>query len=457
MVDFYEHQQNWSNRMILGDSLQVMGSLAEKEGLRGKVQTVYMDPPYGIEFGSNWQVSTRKREVTDGKVEDASREPEVVKAFRDTWEKGIHSYLTYLRDRLMVARDLLSESGSIFVQIGDKNVHLVRSIMDEVFGSENFVVTICFKKKAYQDAGALAPVNDYILWSAKNKDMLRYRPLFTENIFTGNVGKYSKIVSPEGRVESSLKLEEKEVSARLTLGWRLMRDDYPVVSQDPPRNPQPFEFRGRIYEPTPGRHWSQKYPEGMERLARLGRLRGTENRLYGVVYWDDDPAVPLSNFWEAMKGAADPIYVVQTTELAVQRCILMTTDPGDLVLDPTCGSGTTAYVAEQWGRRWITTDTSRVALALARTRLMAAKYPYYLLSDSLEGIQKETEITGQILPSPMPRTEADVKKGFVYRRVPHITLKDIASNIELDDIYEKWQQELNPLLEQLNQALQRLS
>ncbi len=457
LIDFYQHKDgvNWSNRMILGDSLLVMTSLAEKEGLKGKVQMIYIDPPYGIKFGSNWQVSTRKRDVKDGKAEDLTRQPEQIRAFRDTWKLGIHSYLAYLRDRLVVVRELLTESGSIFVQIGDENVHLVRSLLDEIFGSENCVVTICFKKKAYQEAAALAPVNDYILWYGKNRDSLRYRPLYVENIFSGDVGKYSKIESPDGRVESSLNLDEKEITSRLKQNWKLVRDDYPVVSQDPPPSPQPFEFQGRVFEPTPGRHWSQKYPDGMQRVAKTGRFRATENRLYGIVYWDDSPKIPLSNFWEAMKGAANPIYVVQTTELAVQRCLLMTTDPGDLVLDPTCGSGTTAYVAEQWGRRWITIDTSRVALALARTRLMAAKFPYYILADSAEGIMKEAEITGQVPPASLAKNENDLKKGFVYKRVPHITLKSIANNEEIDVIHAKWQAQLEPIRKELNKLLKQ--
>lgn len=451
LVDFYRHEQNWTNRMILGDSLLVMTSLAEKEGLKGKVQMIYFDPPYGIRFNSNWQVSTRKRDVKDGKLEYVTRQPEQIRAFRDTWKLGIHSYLTYLRDRLVVARELLSESGSIFVQISDENVHFVRCLLDEVFGSDNFVVTICFKKKAYQGAGTLAAVNDFILWYAKDKKVIKYRPLYIENVFSGEVGKYTKIVSPDGKVESAVALDEKEITNRLAQGWRLMRDDYPVVSQDPPPQPTPFEFQGRVYHPPAGRHWSHKYPEGMLRLAKAGRLRGTERRLYGIVYWDDSPCIPLSNFWDKTKGPSDPIYVVQTAELVVKRCMLMTTDPGDLVLDPTCGSGTTAFVAEQYGRRWITIDTSRVALALARTRLMSARYPYYILADSPEGIRKEAELTGE---APVDRvTGGDIKKGFVYKRVPNITLDDIANNTEIDEIYDRWQKQWEPIRAELNRLL----
>jgi len=451
MIEFYQHEANWTNRMILGDSLYVMTSLAEKEGLKGQVQMIYIDPPYGIKFGSNWQVSTRKRDVKDGRAEDVTRQPEQIRAFRDTWKLGIHSYLSYLRDRLVVARELLTETGSVFVQIGDDNVHLVRCLLDEVFGSENTIVTICFKKKAYQEAAALAPVNDYILWYAKLREMIKYRPILIPIQFEGNVGKYRRLVSPVGEVQSSLGLDESTIQNKLQEGWRLMRDDYPIVSQDPPPKPQPFAFHGFVYEPTPGRHWSVQYPEGMKRLAAADRLRGTEKRLYSVVYWDDSPSIPLSNFWGALKGPADPIYVVQTTSEVVERCLLMTTDPGDLVLDPTCGSGTTAYVAEQWGRRWITIDTSRVALALARTRIMAAKYPYYLLADSPEGIKKEAEITGKTPPE--YKTQNDIKKGFVYKRVPHITLKSIANNPEIDTIHSKWQKKMEPIRAKLNSVL----
>jgi adenine-specific DNA-methyltransferase len=453
IIDFYQYGANWSNRIILGDSLYVMTSLAEKEGLKGQVQMFYIDPPYGIKFGSNWQVSTRKRDVKDGKAVDVTRQPEQIRAFRDTWKLGIHSYLSYLRDWLVVVRELLTETGSVFVQIGDENVHLVRCLMDEVFGSENAVVTICFKKKAYQEASALAPVNDYILWYAKFREELKYHPLLIASDFEGNVGKYRKFVRPDGTIKSSLGLDEKTVRSRLQEGWRLMRDDSPIVSQDPPPNPQPFKFQGVVYQPTPGRHWSQQYPDGMQRLVNACRIRATADRIYSVVYWDDSPSIPLSNFWGALKGPAEPIYVVQTTNEVVQRCLLMTTDPGDLVLDPTCGSGTTAYVAEQWGRRWITTDTSRVALALARTRLMAAKYPYYYLTDSSEGIKKEMEITGKVPPE--YKTQNDIKKGFVYKRVPHITLKAIANNSEIDTIHAKWQEKLEPIREKLNSLLKK--
>ena len=423
---YYDHQDGWSNRIIQGDSLLVMTSLLEREGMAGKVQCFYNDPPYGIKYGSNWQMRLNDREVKDGNDEHLSGEPEQIKAFRDTWELGIHSYLSYLRDRLLVERELLTESGSCFVQISDENVHLVRNIMDEVFGSENLVVTICLQKKAYQDAESLAPVNDYIVWYSKDRKQLKYRKVFTLLEFDGDVGKYNKIVSPDALIESSLDLDREEIAQRISDGWRLMRDDYPLVSQDPPKLPQPFEFEGTVYEPPRGRHWSVKYPEGLINLAKIKRLRGTGNRLYAVDYWDDRPLVPQSNFWSRLKGAADPLYVVQTTTEAIKRCLLMTTDPGDLVLDPTCGSGTTAYVAEQWGRRWITIDTSRIALNIAKTRLMTATFPCYKLYDEKGG---------------------DIRQGFIYKTVPHITLKSLANDepAEEETLYDQPQEERKKL------------
>ena len=450
-TEFYQHEANWSNRMILGDSLQVMASLAEREGLRGKVQCIYIDPPYGIKFNSNFQWSTTSRDVKDGKVEHISREPEQVKAFRDTWRDGIHSYLTYLRDRLTVARDLLAESGSIFIQIGDENLAKVRQLLDEVFGEDNFLITIPFQKKAYQEALSLAPVNDYILWTAKHREMLKFRPLYMPTPFEGDVGKYTRIESPTLVVEKSNNKETEEINSLISHGWRLFREDYPVVSQDPPTEPQPFEFCGITYQPPPGRHWSQKWPEGMQRLAIAGRLRGTDRRLYAREYWTDSAIVPLNNLWTKLKGPANPTYVVETATEVVKRCILMSTDPSDLVLDPTCGSGTTAYVAEQWGRRWIAIDTSRIALALARARIMGARYPYYFLADSRDGQIKEAQIT-HTAPSEMTAC-GNIRQGFVYDRVPHITLKSIATNAELDVIWDKFQKTLEPLCKNLNKAL----
>jgi adenine-specific DNA-methyltransferase len=425
-VDFYQHEANWSNRMILGDSLLVMTSLAEKEGLKGKVQTIYLDPPYGIKFGSNWQVSTRKRDVKDGKAEDATRQPEQVRAFRDTWKLGIHSYLAYLRDRLVVARDLLTETGSIFVQIGDENVHLVRCVMDEVFGADNFCALTTFTKTSSASSDILAGTSDYLVWYAKSKEHVKYRQLYIDKEFGGLGGSgYTWIQLPNGtrrRMESGESPEE--------LRGRVLTLDN-LTSQRPPGD-FPVVFGGRTIRPNRG-YWKTG-TDGMKRLLDAQRIELIGNTLRYVRFIDDFPVFPLNNLWTdtAVAGfASDKKYVVETTLKVVERCLLMTTDPGDLVLDPTCGSGTTAYVAEQWGRRWITIDTSRVALALARTRLMAAKYPYYLLADSPEGVRKEAEMTGRIPPD--YKTDGDIRRGFVYKCVPHVTLKSIANNPDIKE------------------------
>ncbi|MEK7763226.1 MAG: site-specific DNA-methyltransferase, partial [Nitrospirota bacterium] len=427
-VEFYHHEQNWSNRLILGDSLLAMTSLAEKEGLKGKVQSIYLDPPYGIKFGSNWQVSTRKRDVKDGKAEDATRQPEQVRAFRDTWKLGIHSYLAYLRDRLLVARDLLTETGSMFVQISDENVHLVRNVMDEVFGPENFVAQIAFKKTAGASGNLLSSVFDYLLWFSKEKETLKYRPIFKDKMpGEKGAGQYDWIDLEDGTLRQLGQNEEPPHGARLFAHNH-------VTSQRPAQGAdlRKFEVNGITY--TPGAGTFKSDLQGLTRLRAAKRLFGIGKSLRYIRYLEDFPVFPLSNFWDdtGISGFADQkTYVVQTLASVIERCLLMTTDPGDLVFDPTCGSGTTAYVAEQWGRRWITCDTSRVALALARTRLMAAKYPYYLLADSREGIQKETELTGKMPPE--YKTEGDIKKGFVYKRVPHVTLKSIANNPDIKE------------------------
>ena len=431
-VEFYEHEGNWANRMVLGDSLLVMTSLAEKEDLRGKVQMIYVDPPYGIKFGSNWQVSTRKRDVKDGKVEDVAREPEVVKAFRDTWELGIHSYLAYLRDRFAVARELLTESGSIFVQIGDENVHLVRNVLDEVFGSENFVSLITFKTTSGAGSFAggtnvLAAVTNYILWYAKDVGSVRYRQLFRDKeVGAAGASGYSWVEEEDG-VRRRLRSGEDPGTGRIlqptAMTSQTVREAQTTVF--------PVEVNGQTFVPQKG-GWKTN-SGGMERLGLAGRLIGVGRSLRYVRYIDDFPAFPINNMWDDTTTAgfaSDKVYVVQTNTKVIERCMLMCTDPGDLVLDPTCGSGTTAYVAEQWGRRWITTDTSRVALALARTRLMTARFPYYLLADSAEGAAKEAELTGRS----MERSSTgghDVRKGFVYKRVPHVTLKSIAQNPDI--------------------------
>jgi adenine-specific DNA-methyltransferase len=434
LIDFYRHEQNWANRMILGDSLLVMSSLAEKEGLKGKVQMIYLDPPYGIKFGSNWQVSTRKRDVKDGKVEDATRQPEQIRAFRDTWELGIHSYLAYLRDRLVVARELLTETGSIFVQIGDENVHLVRNLLDEVFGSENFLSVVSFRKKTMPlGAKYLEGVGDFLVWYAKDFDHVKFHRLYLDKSVEGDTH-WNCVELPDG---TRRKMSEPEIQSH-----KLLPKDsqvYQLISLYPAgMNASglfPISFEGRQYLPPAGKSWSTN-EQGMKRILVAGRIEpyaGGETIRY-ILKLNDYGVSPLTNLWADSSAPTDMSYVVQTNVDVVRRCLLMTTDPGDLVLDPTCGSGTTAYVAEQWGRRWITLDTSRVALALARTRLMCAKYPYYLLADSPEGVSRSEIISdlrkAEIL-SDSRKTGGDVRKGFVYKRVPHVTLKSIANNPEI--------------------------
>ena len=366
-IDFYKHEDNWQNRMILGDSLLVMNSLLEKEGMRGRVQTIYLDPPYGIKFGSNWQTSTRKRDVKDNKLEDFIRQPEQVKAFRDTWELGIHSYLSYLRDRLLVARELLTEGGSCFVQISDENVHHVRELMDEVFDANNFVCQIGFRTTMTKPTKYLNNVFDYLLWYSKDKNKLKFRPLYVER-------------------------EDKEGFKIQDLVASGLQTKYE------------FEYEGKIYNPKNGWRVSK---ETLEKLAKTGRVNASKNVLGFKRYYSDFPYFQLDNIWNKQMSENQKEYVVQTFTEVIERCLIMSSDPGDIVLDPTCGSGTTAYVAEQWGRRWITMDTSRVSLALARTRLMTAKFPYYRLKD-----------------------EKSVSAGFEYKTVPHITLRSLANDEE---------------------------
>ena len=457
-TDFYEHDANWSNRMILGDSLQVMASLAEREGLRGKVQCIYIDPPYGIKFNSNFQWSTTSRDVRDGKADHITREPEQVRAFRDTWRDGVHSYLSYLRDRLEIARDLLADSGSVFVQIGDENVHRVRAVMDEVFGTENFVSQISFTKTAAANSpvarlNSLGSVTDFILWYAKDNERIKYRGLFQEKEITGQAGSaYRSMLLPGGerrRLRDSEALDERA----LPQGARIHRADNLTSPGWSDALSQPFGFQGRAYALSRNLHWKTT-PAGLNRLSKAQRIVASGRALSYVRFFDDFAVVPWQNVWTdtATGGFGDErYYVVQTVAKVIQRCFLMVTDPGDLVLDPTCGSGTAAHVAEQYGRRWITIDTSRVALALARARIMGARYPYYMLTDSAEGKVKAAEIA-RTEPSDAP-SYGDIRQGFVYERVPHITLRAIANNAEIDVIWERFQEELEPLREGLNAAL----
>jgi adenine-specific DNA-methyltransferase len=404
-IEFYKHKENWSNRLIAGDSLLVMNSLLEKEGMGGKVQMVYFDPPYGIKYGSNFQPFVNKRDVKDGKDEDLTAEPEMIKAFRDTWELGIHSYLTYLRDRLLLAKELLHESGSVFVQISDENVHHVKELMDEVFGNDNFVSLIYFRTTGGFASKAISRVGDFLIWYTKDLKNLKYRQLYEAKPLTDDAYRFVELPTKERR---PLTKEEKENLAILPIGSKILTYG-DLQSQGAAKEDTPFEFNGQTYRPNPGSHWKANYPEGMERLRKAQRIEVIGNTLRFVRYVDDYPVSPLNNAWMDTGFAGfvtDKRYVVETNTKVIERCLLMTTDPGDLVLDITCGSGTTAYVAENWGRRWITCDTSRVSITLAKQRLMTANYDYYELAHPHEG----------------------VGSGFKYKTVPHITLKSIANN-----------------------------
>ena len=458
-ASYYHDEGNWSNRMILGDSLLVMASLAEREALRGKVQCIYMDPPYGIKFNSNWQPSTKSRDVREGKEDSVSREPEVIRAFRDTWKDQLHSYLSYLRDRLAAARDLLHESGSIFVQIGDENIHHVRTVIEEIFGSANFIALITVEKTSSQTQDYIAPVCDYLLWFGKDKQRLKYRALWAEKSSEqAGFSEYSRIEFPT-LVRRTMTSEEFFDRSRLDATAKIYRQDN-LTSQSMGRQKGEgaaswFEVKvnGQSFTPSLQNRWKTN-ATGMDRLIRSRRVEPRGSSLSYVRFFDDFPVIVLNNIWRDVKfssRAEEKIYVVQTSVRMLERCILMTTDPGDLVLDPTCGSGTTAYAAEQWGRRWITIDTSRVALTLARARLMGSKYDYYVLKDSEEDARKEGEITGK--PAGEGPFADNIRHGFVYERAPHVMLRSIANNAEIDVIWERWQKTLEPLRHNLNKSL----
>jgi adenine-specific DNA-methyltransferase len=401
-IEFYKHAQGWSNRLIAGDSLLVMNSLMEKEGMSGKVQMIYIDPPYGIKYSSNFQPFVNKSDVRE-KDEDLTQEPEMVKAFRDTWELGIHSYLTYLRNRFLLSRELLTESGSIFVQISDENVHLVRNLLDEVFGAKNFCSLITFRKKLMPlGSDVTESISDYLLWYCKDRDKIKSRPLFKEKDPEGDSA-WAWIELPNGE-RRRLTSEEIKDHRILPKGARLFQSESLLPAQYRPNQDFPFEYEGVIYQPPKNSCWKSDR-NGMAQLAKKRRLIPSGNTLRYVLYYDDYPVSRITNLWNDTSGASDRIYVVQTNTKVIQRCMLMTTDPSDLVFDPTCGSGTSAFVAEQWGRRWITCDTSRVAIALAKQRIMTSVFDYYELAHPNEGIQS----------------------GFKYKKVPHITLGSIAS------------------------------
>ena len=423
-IDFYKHERDWANRLIAGDSLLVMNSLLQKESMAGQVQMIYIDPPYGIKYGSNFQPFTNKRAVEDRNDDDLTQEPEQVKAFRDTWELGIHSYLSYLRDRLTVARDLLAESGSIFVQIGDENVHLARALMDEIFGADGHVAMIAFTKGATGlSASDRMPARiDYILWYGKNSGISsKYRQLYTLKSVDHD-SNFPWVILPSGEV-----IRRSQVGGDLPDGVRFGQDV--SLTKPGPGAKYDIEHMGRHF--NSGKRWWGTRKELLKRALKSGRIIVIGNSLRHLRYLDESSLTAIGNLWDGFLGQNSPVYVVQTNTDIVQRCLLMTTDPGDLVLDPTCGSGTTAYVAEQWGRRWIATDTSRVAVTLAKQRLMTASYDYYDLKYPHEGL----------------------KGGFIYKTVPHVTFQSIANNPEIDEIYEQMHPAIEETLDALNQLL----
>ncbi|MEQ5828063.1 site-specific DNA-methyltransferase [Sulfitobacter sp. NFXS29] len=431
-LDFYHHEKGWSNRLVAGDSLLVMNSLLTKESMGGKVQMIYIDPPYGIKYGSNFQPFTNKREVKDRSDADLTQEPEMIKAFRDTWELGIHSYLTYLRDRLMLARELLAESGSVFVQISDENLHHVRELMDEVMGTENFVGMITVAKTTSATSEGLASIADILVWYAKDASNMKYHQLYFPKIAgeTGATG-YTKLRLPTGQIRTKT-AKEKSGELDLPEESRVLFTDN-MTSQRPPGD-FPVPFRGNDFVPVKG-YWKTG-EVGMPRLVKAGRIEATSGqRLSYVRYLNDFPAYPMNNLWTDTVGqnqfGGEKAYVVQTANKVIERCLLMTTDPGDLVLDPTCGSGTTAFVAEKWGRRWVTCDTSRVAITLAKQRLMTASFDFYALRYPHEGLNG----------------------GFDYTTVPHITLKSIANNPDIDTIHAEDYPKVTAALDALNAAL----
>lgn len=430
-LDFYSHEKGWSNRLVSGDSLLVMNSLLTKESMAGKVQMIYIDPPYGIKYGSNFQPFTSKRDVKDRSDEDLTQEPEMIKAFRDTWELGIHSYLTYLRDRLVLAKELLTESGSLFLQMSDENVHHARALLDEIFGSNNFISLITFKKTHHQESDNVSNISDYLLLYAKNLESNKHRRLFRSPcLLDVDYSKYTRAFTKDG-----IRQIPKEWRADPTLfeeGWRPFRSDITLTQDGDSGDSQVvWGAAGKDYLPGAGRHW-RTHQNGRDRLWKCGRVNPSASRPFYIEGYDDSPPTNTSNLWtESLAGAQGKVYVVQTNERVVERCILMTTDPGDLVLDPTCGSGTTAFVAEKWGRRWITCDTSRVAITLTKQRLMTASFDYFALRYPQEGL----------------------RGGFDYETVPHITLKSIANNPDIDTIYDEYHPAITAALASLNAGL----
>lgn len=410
LAGYYKHENNWRNRLILGDSLLVMNSLLNREGMKGQVQCIYFDPPYGIKYASNWQLKINSRDVKDNDT-NVSGEPEMIKAFRDTWELGIHSYLGYIRDRLVMARELLTESGSIFVQISDQNLHLIRTLMDEVFGSENFFSQITFRKSGSLGSNGVTGIVDYLIWYAKDKERIKYHQLFDKKPLGVDTTSLYNYVELEDGTRRPLSIDERERPSTIPKGGRIYTSDKLESSGYTPSCMFDIEIDGKVFK-CGKRSWKTNQA-GVDRLISLGRIISTGKTPRYLMYYDDFPFVSLTNLWNDTGGATDIQYVCQTSEKVIQRCLLMATDPGDLVLDPTCGGGTTAFVAEQWGRRWITIDTSRIALNIAKKRLVSALYPYYETFD-------ESDCPNMHL-------------GFKYKKVPHITLKTIAQNIDPEE------------------------
>ena len=448
-VQFYRHDVDWTNRMILGDSLQVMASLARREDLAGKVQMIYIDPPYGISFKSNFQPQLGQREVKD-RERDLTREPEMVKAYRDTWTLGIHSYLAYLRDRLATARELLADTGSIFLQISDENLHRVRCVLDEVFGPHNFCAVISFQKTGSMAGNLLPTTVDYILWYARRIETIKYKQLYLDRRRGDtSLERYDQVRAPNGAARRFSAADEASIHLGELERFRLTS----LVSDGVSSTPQVFQYRQEQYVPKVNTHWKTDVDHGLRRLAQAERIGIQGERLNYIRFNTDFNLIPLADRWESVQIGKEAIYVVQTSALVLQRCLLMTTDSGDLVLDPTCGSGTTAYVAEQWGRRWITIDTSRVALSLAKHRLMTASFDYYQLRDlNADDVARnpdgtwiaEADAEGRVTGKPMT---------FKCTTVPHIELRSIARNASLDPIFARHEPILAEKLAALNRKL----
>lgn len=443
--EYYKHQDGWSNRLIQGDSLLVMTSLLEREGMAGKVQTIYIDPPYGIKYGGNWQIRLNDKTIKEGNDEHISPEPEMIKAYRDTWEEGIHSYLSYMRDRLLVARELLKESGSCFVQISDENVHLVRNLMDEVFGSENFVSQISMKRASVMFTSKLLKNNlFYLIWFCKDKTKIKYRQLFSEQPledFVESSGSHLWFENIKTKKEiKSTPEQRKDILNYLKQNSDLIPFATLGLNAQGTEKREAFVFESKPYFPPTGTQWKSSY-KGLAKLVELNRIILEGNNIRYKYYYDDYPVTELGNYWSSIGAPNDKLYVVQTSDEIVKRALLMTSDPGDLILDPTCGSGTTATTAEHYGRRWITIDTSRIALNLAKTRLLSNTFPYFHLYSDVDVIreQRDGKIYKKIILKSKNDQTSDIRQGFIYKEVSHITLGTLANDepLETEILYDQ--------------------